>query len=297
MSHPAPSSDAVFRFAPSPNGRLHLGHARSALINRDLAEKSGGRFLLRIEDIDKVRTREEHVKAIEDDLAWLGLSWEQPVLRQSTRFAAYAEALDALEAQGVLYPCFCSRTDILAATKREELHLQKALPRDPDGAPLYPGTCRALPLAVRERRRREEPFCLRLDTQRAFAKCDALHWQQWNPVTGAIVPVPATPLIWGDAVIGRKDVPGSYHLAVVVDDAFQGISHVVRGKDLEQATHLHRLLQALLDIKNPLYHHHDLIIGPDGHKLSKSAGSQSLQSLRKEGNSSASIRALALEQT
>jgi glutamyl-Q tRNA(Asp) synthetase len=288
----APSSSAVFRFAPSPNGPLHLGHARSALINQHLARKLGGRLLLRIEDIDKGRTREDHVNSILDDLAWLGLAWEKPVLRQSTRFAAYAEALGQLEHKGALYPCFCSRSDVAAAVHAKETKTGMVVARDPDGVALYPGTCRSLSASERCHRRTAEPFCLRLDSGQISAQWDTMHWQLWDPLNNSVTPVLAQPAIWGDAVIGRKDIHTSYHLAVVLDDAFERVTHVVRGKDLEQATHLHRLLQALLALPVPCYHHHDLVLGPDGRKLSKSEGSEGLQVLRARGVSAETVRQL-----
>jgi glutamyl-Q tRNA(Asp) synthetase len=280
VSAPVPiAAVPATRFAPSPNGRLHVGHALSALAGFDVAAELGGRFLLRIEDIDPARTREAHVAAILDDLGWLGLAWEQPVLRQSEHLAVYRAAADRLAAEGLLYPCFATRTEIAAA----------AVPGacDPDGAPLYPGLCKGLPPAeIAAREAAGEPFALRLDMDRALAAAGAR--LAGRPLTfrevdargrpGAIRE--ARPERWGDAVIVRKDTPTSYHLAVVVDDARQGITHVTRGRDLLAATDLHRLLQVLLDLPEPLYHHHALIVGCDGRKLAKSLGAEPLAALR-----------------
>jgi glutamyl-Q tRNA(Asp) synthetase len=294
MSLPVSDTRPVFRFAPSPNGYLHLGHARSALLNAECASTLQGRFLLRIEDIDKERTREPFVAAITEDLAWLGLAWERPVLRQSTRFRAYAEALDALDARHLLYPCFCSRQEISHAVRQHEHAAGAALPRDPDGTALYPGTCHALSHAERRRRAASEPHVLRLDMARALAGQGALHWVDWQPETGDRRRVEARPAFWGDAVIRRRDTPASYHLAVVVDDAYQNVSHVLRGADLSEATHLHVLLQALLGLPVPLYHHHPLILDDQGRKLSKSLASTALRDLRASGVSPSEVRRRAI---
>ncbi len=283
----------AFRFAPSPNGRLHLGHAYSALLNADLAACTGGRLLLRIEDIDPVRSRPDLIDALVSDLAWLGLTFERPVRRQSQHMPAYRAALDALVARGLAYPCFCTRGTIRAAAR-------DIAARDPDGSPLYPGTCRNLdPAAAAVRRAAGEPHAWRLDMSSALAASPA-------PLGSPdLVPFPAAggggcafreefeiarAARWGDAVIARRDVPTSYHLAVVVDDAEQGITHVVRGRDLEAATDLHVLLQALLALPTPRYHHHALILGPDGEKLAKSKGSESLADLRARGITPTGIR-------
>lgn len=280
----------VFRFAPSPNGALHLGHALSAIVGFDMAQRLGGRFLLRIEDVDVTRCREEYVTGIVEDLTWLGLTWEEPVLRQSQHFATYVEAAQFLESQGLLYPCFASRSEIEAAETPGAV--------DPDGAPLYPGLHRQLPREeIDARMQRGERFALRLDMQRALAK--ARERLAGAPLTfieldadGTSQIVEAHPERWGDAVILRKDVPASYHLAVIVDDARQGVTHVTRGRDLYAATDLHRLLQVLIGLPEPVYHHHRLLTDADGKKLSKSAGDTALAELRAGGISPADIRAM-----
>ncbi|MET0924731.1 MAG: tRNA glutamyl-Q(34) synthetase GluQRS [Xanthobacteraceae bacterium] len=278
----------VFRFAPSPNGHLHLGHALSALNNFDLARAAGGRFLLRIEDIDAARCRPDYEQAIYDDLAWLGVTWEEPVRRQSAHFDDYRAALARLDALGLVYPSFESRGEIARLVAERETHAP--WPRDPDGAPLYPGD--ALSLAPAERRRRMEtgvPYALRLDMAAAIARTGALTWSE----TGAdrrAGPVTAAPQMWGDVVLARKDMPTSYHLAVVVDDARQGVTHVVRGQDLFWSTSVHRVLQALLGLPAPNYHHHRLILDAEGKKLSKSTRATALRALRESGATAADIR-------
>jgi glutamyl-Q tRNA(Asp) synthetase len=276
-------SPPVFRFAPSPNGRLHLGHAASALLNARLAQAMGGRLLLRIEDIDTTRVREEFVTAIGEDLAWLGLPFAPPVLRQSQRFGLYAEALDQLSAQNLTYPCFCTRT---ALTLRGRDH-----PRDPDGTARYDGLCRHLPeAAVTRRLAAGEPCALRLNMEAALARIGGpVTWQEGAPGTHARKHI-ADPAAWGDAVIRRKEFPASYHIAVVVDDAAQGVSHVVRGQDLFQATAIHRVLQVLLGVPAPQYHHHALLRDEDGEKLAKSRGSPALADLRAAGISADEVR-------
>ncbi|HEX2556231.1 MAG TPA: tRNA glutamyl-Q(34) synthetase GluQRS [Microvirga sp.] len=279
----------VFRFAPSPNGRLHLGHAYSALLNADLARRWGGRLLLRIEDIDVTRCRPAYEAGVYEDLAWLGLAWERPVRRQSEHFDAYRAAFAPLVATGLAYPCFCSRSDIARAVAATEG--AAPWPRDPDGAPRYPGTCRTLPRASAEARiARGEPHAWRLDMAAALLEAPGPHSYRGFDPEGATAPVAADPSRWGDAVLVRKEIPTSYHLSVVVDDALQGITHVVRGTDLEAATDLHVLLQALLGLPTPLYHHHGLVRDPEGDKLSKSAGSQSLADLRGQGIDAGAIR-------
>jgi glutamyl-Q tRNA(Asp) synthetase len=273
----------AFRFAPSPNGFLHLGHARSALLNATLARRLGGAFLLRIEDIDRERSLPVYVNAVEEDLGWLGMRWEQPVLRQSTRFHAYRAALDKLLGEGLLYPCFCSRTMIAEAVARIAAEAGKPHPRDPDGAPHYPGTCRHLVAKEAQARAATEPYALRLDMRRAIKRFPNLQWREWDPERDKVTKIAAEPEKWGDTVIMRKDTPASYHLAVVVDDAFQGITHIVRGEDLREATHLHRLLQALLGLPEPIYHHHALVLDGDGRKLSKSIASTAIRHLRQAG--------------
>ncbi|MFN3820512.1 tRNA glutamyl-Q(34) synthetase GluQRS [Blastomonas sp.] len=255
------------RFAPSPNGALHLGHAYAALRAHDLARDLGGEFLLRIEDIDGVRSRPELVEAIFADLRWLGLAWDGDVLFQSSRLAAYDEALEQLKAQGLVYPCFCTRSQIAAAGAQP----------GPDGL-VYPGTCRSLSAAERERRMANEPHCWRLDMTRGVAETGPLVWHDLEAGDQ-----PARPELFGDVVLARKDAPASYHLAVTLDDAHQQISHVVRGCDLFDATHVHRLLQALLGLPTPHYLHHGLLAGPDGRKLAKSEGAAALAVLREAG--------------
>jgi glutamyl-Q tRNA(Asp) synthetase len=279
-----------FRFAPSPNGYLHLGHALSALMNFDMARAAGGRFLLRIEDIDVTRCRPEFETAIYEDLAWLGIAWEEPVRRQSAHFGDYRAALDELAAQGLLYPSFESRSEIAA----EVAAASAGWPRDPDGAPLYPGTARNLSPAERQQRiAAGEPYALRLDVAAALTRVApaSLAWSETGSgPDGETGTIAAAPERWGDVVLGRKEVPASYHLAVVVDDARQGITHVVRGRDLFWATGIHRLLQALLGLPAPVYHHHRLINDADGHKLSKSTQATALRSLRGSGHTPADIR-------
>lgn len=280
----------VFRFAPSPNGELHLGHALSALTGFAMAQRVGGRFLVRIEDIDLARCSEAHVEWILEDLAWLGLAWEEPVLRQSQRFPLYREAADRLEALGVLYPCFASRTEIADAAARA------GIGTDPEGAPLYPGISKGLSATeIGERHRAALPYALRLDMAKAIGVARetlggrALTFSEGGQ--GSVRLVEARPERWGDVILVRKDVPASYHLAVVVDDAAQGVTDVTRGMDLFAATDVHRLLQVLLDLPEPRYHHHALITDDTGRKLAKSARDVSLRSLRVDGVSAAEIRA------
>jgi glutamyl-Q tRNA(Asp) synthetase len=282
----------VSRFAPSPNGRLHLGHAYSALLNADFARRWGGRFLLRIEDIDQGRSRPEFEAAIHEDLAWLGLAWETPVRRQSEHFADYRAAFGRLRAGGLVHPCFCTRADLARAIAIREAAAGIAWPRDPDGAPLYPGTCKALPPAEAEWRiRAGEPHAWRLDGAAALAAAgpDPLVSVRFDR-SGAESRVAAHPERWGDAVIVRKDTPTSYHLAVVVDDALQGVTHVVRGADLDAATDLHVLLQTLLGLPHPRYHHHRLVLDDGGAKLSKSRRAEALADLRARGVTAEAVR-------
>lgn len=279
----------VLRFAPSPNGMLHLGHAFSALSVDAYARRLGGRFLLRIEDIDTHRTRPEFVQGVFDDLAWLGLTWETPVLHQSEHAPVYAAAAQRLEDLGLLYHCNASRAEIAAAADPAK--------SDPDGMPLYLGRGKVLPAAESAARQsRGEPFALRLDMPQALQA--AARKTDGGPLTftelaadGSARLYPADPVRWGDALLVRKDAPASYHLAVVTDDARQGITHVTRGRDLFAATGLHRLLQVLLDLPEPIYHHHQLITAPDGRKLAKSNGDTSLAALRAGGITAAEIRA------
>nr|WP_247654145.1 tRNA glutamyl-Q(34) synthetase GluQRS [Microvirga sp. HBU67558] len=285
----APVTKPVFRFAPSPNGRLHLGHAYSALLNADFARRFGGRLLLRIEDIDITRCRPDFEAAIYEDLAWLGLQWETPVRRQSEHFADYRAAF--LRLRGVAYPCFCSRKDIMQAVACREAESGRDWPRDPDDAPLYPGTCRDLPAAEAERRiAAGEPQAWRLDRAAAQRLLPGPHAFGRFDRDDHEETVAAIPWRWGDTVIVRKETPTSYHLSVVVDDALQGVTHVVRGQDLEAATDLHVLLQALLALPTPLYHHHGLVRDPTGDKLAKSRQSQALSELRADGVTPQEIR-------
>ena len=276
----------VFRFAPSPNGYLHLGHALSALINFEMARATGGRFLLSIEDIDTTRCRPHYEDAIYEDLAWLGLTWEEPVWRQSAHLDDYRAALTQLD--DLVYPSFETRGEIARLVAERERHAR--WPRDPDGAPLYPGDGRALSAAERRRRMAaDEPYALRLDMAAAIARTGPLTWVE----TGCgdeTRSVAASPRMWGDVVLARKETPTSYHLSVVIDDACQGVSHVVRGRDLFAATSVHRLLQALFALPAPIYHHHRLILDADGKKLSKSTRATALRALREDGASAAGIR-------
>ena len=280
---------SVFRFAPSPNGHLHLGHALSALIDLDMARSLGGRFLLRIEDIDTMRCRPEFEHAIYQDLAWLGITWEEPVRRQSDNLDAYAQALAKLEAQGLIYPSFESRAEV---ARHLAQHTGTPWPHDPDGSPLYPGMSKQLTPEERQRRiAAGEPYALRLDMTAALERTGALTWVEIgaNPKQDHET-LMAEPVLWGDVVLARKDTPTSYHLSVVVDDALQGVTHVVRGQDLYQATSVHRVLQTLLDLPAPLYHHHRLILDAEGHKLSKSTQATALRALRRQGKTPADIR-------
>lgn len=290
---PPPDPRPTFRFAPSPNGLLHLGHARSALINAEMAKRAGGRLLLRIEDIDAARCRPEYEAAIYSDLEWLGIGWETPVRRQSAHMPDYREALARLTAPGLVYASFESRADI-----RRAVEDRPGWPRDPDGAPVFPFPRHAMSEAERSRRREAgEPYALRLDMGRASALAGRLTWREVLPVGNketAVDPLAVDALVWGDVVIARKEVPTSYHLAVVVDDALQGVTHVVRGADLKAATSVHRVLQTLLGLPAPLYTHHSLLLDADGRKLSKSIDSESLSALRANGATPEEVRRLAL---
>ncbi|MFL9839892.1 tRNA glutamyl-Q(34) synthetase GluQRS [Sphingomonas sp. ST-64] len=304
---PSDSHTIVTRFAPSPTGRLHLGHAFSAIAAHDFARERGGSFLLRIEDIDGTRSRAEHVETILADLRWLGLDWDGDVLFQSSRLNAYQAALDDLRARGLIYPCFCTRADIAASA---------SAPHGPDGL-VYPGTCRGL-----EAPDLTQPHCWRLDMGAALDslsrhprerggpspagepyRTDAADGQfgRWAPAFAGVTDelefedsrfgrIAADPGAHGDVVLARKDAPASYHLAVTIDDAMQGVTDVVRGEDLLPATHVHRLLQALLGLPVPRYHHHRLLTGPDGARLAKRHGAPTLAALREGG---ADGRALA----
>lgn len=282
----------VLRFAPSPNGFLHLGHALSAFLNFERARAVGGRFLLRIEDIDATRCRPQFEAAIYEDLAWLGLVWEEPARRQSQHLADYAHALRRLEELGLVYPSFESRAEIARLVAARDA--DGPWPRDPDGAPLYPGTARTLDAGERARRiANGEPYALRLDVAAAQASVGALTWdEQGEGPAGETGRLAAAPAAWGDVVLARKEVATSYHLSVVVDDALQGITEVVRGQDLFAATSVHRLLQALLGLPVPIYRHHRLIRDADGRKLSKSTRATALRELRAAGATPADIRRL-----
>lgn len=277
----------ALRFAPSPNGYLHLGHALSALITFRRARAARGRFLLRIEDIDTARVRPAFIDATFADLRWLGLDWKEPVMLQSRRMPSYAAAVRRLEELGLTYPCFATRAEIEAAAPTGVL--------DPDGAPLYPGLYRGHDAAdVARRKASGEAFAMRLNVERAMAA--AAVKLAGSPLTftelgagGGAQAIEARPQRWGDVVIARKDVPTSYHLAVVVDDAWQGVTEVTRGRDLFPSTDVHRLLQVLLDLPEPVYFHHRLITDAVGRKLSKSARDTSLRSLRANGCSPADI--------
>ncbi|MFC3072333.1 tRNA glutamyl-Q(34) synthetase GluQRS [Shinella pollutisoli] len=288
------SKKRVFRFAPSPNGLLHLGHALSAILNHDLAAACGGRFLLRIEDVDPARSRPEFEAAIYRDLAWLGLDWETPVRRQSEHLGFYAEALEGLKARGLVYPGFLSRAEVRARAAAREA-AGGAWPRDPDGAPLYPTEERDLDRqAALARIAAGAQHAWRLDMDKALALMPGpLDWREEGEgpdgETGAVA---ARPERWGDVMLSRPDAPVSYHLAVVLDDAAQGITDVVRGQDLFHATAVHRLLQALLGLPAPRYRHHGLVPGPDGKKLSKSNRDTGISAYRERGASPADIRAL-----
>lgn len=254
------AGQVIARFAPSPTGALHLGHAVSAVTAHGFARRHGGRFLLRIEDIDGARSRPEHVEGILRDLAWLGLAWDGPVVFQSERLGLYEAALERLRAEGLLYRCWCTRAEIAAAA---------SAPHGEEG-PVYPGTCRG-------RDGGHGPFCWRLDMAKALATAGPLIWRDHGRELAA------DPARFGDVVLARKDAPSSYHLAVTVDDAAQGVTHVVRGADLFAATHVHRLLQHLLGLPTPDYAHHPLIVGDDGQRLAKRHGAPTLASLRDAG--------------
>jgi len=294
----------VFRFAPSPNGYLHLGHALSALLNFDMARAAGGRLLLRIEDIDRTRCRPQFEQAIYEDLAWLGIVWDEPVRRQSEHLPEYGVAVERLASCGLVYPSFESRAEIarLMAERDAQGGALAPWPRDPDGAPLYPGGARELAPVERARRRAAgEPYALRLDIAAALAAvaampaaaprhAAALTWTETGTgPAGETGTVTAAPQVWGDVVLARKETPTSYHLSVTLDDALQAVTHVVRGQDLFHATSVHRLLQELLGLPVPIYHHHRLIL-ENGNKLSKSHRATALRSLRRQGLTPADIR-------
>lgn len=276
-------SEPILRFAPSPNGRLHLGHAYSALFTAHWAERLGGKFLLRIEDTDITRSKPEFTGAIFDDLRWLGLDWPEPVWRQSDRFAVYASFAGELRDMGLLFPCFCSRSEIAAAAEGT----------DPDGAPLYPGSCRHLAPAQAERRLAAgEDVQWRLRGDLAIARAGVLTFTvaQPTPLDRPQIRY-ARPERWGDVVIQRKGTPTSYHLSVVVDDDAQGVTNVTRGRDMEASTDIHVLLQFLLGLRSPVYTFHKLILDDEGRKLAKSRSSETLADLRAAGWTAKGVRA------
>lgn len=280
-------SGEVTRFAPSPTGLLHLGHAFAALCAADLAKRSGGRFLVRIEDTDRTRSRAEFEAAILEDLAWLSLAWEQPVRRQSEHFGEYAQALAKLKSIGCAYPCFCTRKEIEA-----EFAASVSAPQGPEG-PVYPGTCRAMSAGERETRiARGDQHAWRLDVAHALAIVGRpISFEELGAgPAGENGTISVQPDGFGDFVLARKDAPASYHLAVVVDDAAQGVTLVTRGKDLFAATHLQRLLQALLDLPAPRYQHHRLITDAAGKRLAKRDRATTLKTLRDSGVTTAQIR-------
>jgi len=272
------------RFAPSPTGHLHLGHAYSALFAETLARQTGGRFLLRIEDIDGVRCKSGYEDSILEDLAWLGLDWEQPVRRQSDHMDDYAGALTRLDDMGLLYPCFCTRKDI-----RDEIEDADQAPHQGPEGPRYPGICRRLERSeAADRKQAGEPFALRLDTTKALSGISKpLVWRDLD--RGDIT---ARPDLFGDVVLARKDIPTSYHLAVSIDDDRQGVTLVSRGEDLLPSTDVHRLLQHLLDLNVPDYHHHKLLGDEHGQRLAKRDNALTLRALREAGKTKGGVRAM-----
>jgi glutamyl-Q tRNA(Asp) synthetase len=283
---PAP----VFRFAPSPNGFLHLGHALSALLNFDLAQAARGRLLLRIEDIDTTRCRPEFEAAILDDLAWLGVRWDGDVRRQSEHGEDYQRVINRLQAEDLLYPSFETRSDIARLSALD--HAGAPWPRDPDGTPLAPSRRQPWPLPAPSPRP-GRARALRLDMEQAIARTGVLTFSETGAGPGGESgTILATPQVWGDVVLSRKHFPASYHVAVVLDDALQGVTHVVRGRDLFSATSIHRLLQALLGLHVPTYHHHRLLLDAAGRKLSKSTRATALRVLRAQGVTPDDIRRL-----
>lgn len=280
MTRPVAPQHMVTRFAPSPTGRLHVGHGWSALMAMDLARAAGGTMRLRIEDIDGTRSRPEHVAAIIEDLRWLGVAWDGEIIFQSQRTSTYAAALDRLRAMGLLYPCFCTRADIQASL---------TAPHGPEG-PVYPGTCRGLNAAERARRIADgDAHAWRIDMGRAVAMAEAkagvkagpLRWRAFDDDGGVMIT--ADPLAHGDVVLARKDAPASYHLSCTLDDAAMGVTHVLRGTDLRSVTDIHRLLQALLDLPSPAYRHHPLLVDAQGQRLAKRSGAIAIAALRAQG--------------
>ncbi|MEM7169896.1 MAG: tRNA glutamyl-Q(34) synthetase GluQRS [Pseudomonadota bacterium] len=279
----APLSRVITRFAPSPTGYLHLGHAHSALFTWKAAQAANGTFLLRIEDLDPGRSRPDFEQAIMVDLTWLGLRWPKPVRRQSEELDRYAKALDSLQEMDLLYPCFCTRKAI-----QQEIAQAPSAPHGPDG-PLYPGTCQSLSPATRRARQESgESYALRLDMTAAMEQAGPLSWMDLSKGKQD-----AQPQVFGDVVLARKDIAASYHLAVVLDDADQDVTLVTRGEDLFEATHVHRLLQALLSLPVPTWHHHNLITDDRGQRLAKRHDALSIRQLRDQGRSAAAVRRLA----
>ncbi|WP_108818652.1 tRNA glutamyl-Q(34) synthetase GluQRS [Pseudovibrio sp. Alg231-02] len=276
----------VYRFAPSPNGHLHLGHAYSAILNDAAAKQNSGRFLLRIEDIDTVRCTPQLQEDMLEDLKWLGLHWETPVRKQSEHFSEYAKALAQLEAMGLVYKAYLTRAQIKRFVAEQDTS-DTPWPRDPDGAPLYPGDNSVLSEQEQKALQNSDvPYALRLNMAKAIELAGtSLSWNEAHHGE-----IQAAPAAWGDVVLARKDTPTSYHLSVVVDDALQGITHILRGKDLYHATSVHRLLQTLLDVPEPHYEHHDLILDKTGRKLAKSAKDTSLRELMASGVTPEQIR-------
>jgi glutamyl-Q tRNA(Asp) synthetase len=289
----------VYRFAPSPNGYLHLGHALSAWLNAEAASATGGRLLLRIEDIDRTRCRPEFEQAIYEDLAWLGIAWDRPVRRQSEHLAEYGAALERLRRDGLVYPAFESRAEIAREVAARDL--DGRWPRDPDGVPLYPWQAGEMSAAEQERLiAGGAPWAWRLDMRAALAKVAGhdLTWREHGRgPSGETGVIAARPQDWGDVILGRKDTPASYHLAVALDDAFQGVTDVVRGQDLFWSTSVHRLLQALLGLPSPDYRHHGLVRDAEGRKLSKSTAAVALRELRAGGSTPAAILQLLTDKT
>jgi glutamyl-Q tRNA(Asp) synthetase len=287
----ASTAPPIFRFAPSPNGALHLGHAHSALVNKQICDMLGGSYLLRIEDIDQARCTPELEHQMLEDLAWLGIEWDQTPRRQSEHFGDYQKRLSQLRSQGLIYPAFMSRGDIRRAVA-EKKQSGIGWPSDPDGSPHYPGNERNWSREKQDTAvATNSKHTWRLDMAAALKLVpDDLSWDEFSADDpDKSVPVPAKPELWGDVVLARADTPTSYHLAVTVDDTMQNITHVVRGRDLYHATSVHRLLQQLLNLPAPRYHHHELVIDTDGRKLSKSDGDVSLRALRDRGIAAADI--------
>lgn len=279
---------AVFRFAPSPNGRLHLGHAYSALLNQRLAAAAGGRLLLRIEDIDRERCRPEFEAGIHEDLAWLGIAFDGGVRRQSEHLSEYAVVLERLRGMGLVYPAFLSRAEVARFVADREAE-GRPWRRDPDGTPVFPPVDRERPAAeIAARLGAGEPHALRLDMAKAMALAGPLDWRESGG--GARQLVPAEPGVWGDVILAGRETPTSYHLSVVVDDALQEVTDVVRGRDLFAATSVHRLLQKLLGLPAPRYLHHRLIVDESGRKLAKSSHDTGLAELRAAGVTPDEIR-------